>query len=88
MSICEGAPYSTEIARVLESVVNNISLSFQAYKVISESPNGALQPRECLGARLNKSGLVMVEGAMIALIDIANLLSDVTDMTDGRSAMH
>jgi hypothetical protein len=30
----------------------------------------------------------MVEGAKIALIDIANLLSDVADMTDGRSAMH
>jgi purine-binding chemotaxis protein CheW len=34
------------------------------------------------------SGLVTVDGAMIALIDIANLLSDVADVSENKRATH
>jgi purine-binding chemotaxis protein CheW len=34
------------------------------------------------------SGLVTVDGAMIALIDIANLLSDVADLSENKRATH
>jgi purine-binding chemotaxis protein CheW len=34
------------------------------------------------------SGLVMVDGAMIALIDISNLLSDVADVSNEKTAVH
>jgi purine-binding chemotaxis protein CheW len=46
-------------------------------------------PRVSAASRMDfLSGLVMVEGAMIALIDLSNMLSDAADMADEGSATH
>jgi purine-binding chemotaxis protein CheW len=46
-------------------------------------------PRVTQNSRLSfLSGLVTVDGAMIALINISNLLSDVADVSDERPAVH
>ena len=46
-------------------------------------------PRVTEASRLDfLSGLVTVDGAMIALIDISNLLSEITKVSDERPAIH
>ena len=46
-------------------------------------------PRVSAASRMDfLSGLVMVEGAMVALIDLSNMLSDAADMADEGSATH
>jgi purine-binding chemotaxis protein CheW len=46
-------------------------------------------PRVTEASRMDfLSGLVTVDGAMIALIDISNLLSEITNAPDERSATH
>ena len=46
-------------------------------------------PRVSAASRMDfLSGLVMVEGAMIALIDLSNMLSEAADMADEGSATH
>jgi purine-binding chemotaxis protein CheW len=46
-------------------------------------------PRVTQNLRLDfLSGLVTVDGAMIALIDISNLLSEITKVSDEKPAMH
>jgi purine-binding chemotaxis protein CheW len=46
-------------------------------------------PRVTAASRMDfLSGLVMVEGAMIALIDISNLLSETTKVPDERPSTH
>jgi purine-binding chemotaxis protein CheW len=46
-------------------------------------------PRVTEASRMDfLSGLVTVEGAMIALIEISNLLSEITKVSDERHATH
>jgi purine-binding chemotaxis protein CheW len=46
-------------------------------------------PRVSAASRMDfLSGLVMVEGAMIALIDLSNMLSEAADMADEAPATH
>jgi hypothetical protein len=46
-------------------------------------------PRVTEASRMDfLSGLVTFDGAMVALIDISNLLSEITKVSDEKPAMH